>query len=233
MKTLFEILNMRKNDRVAIVGCHGKTTTLFNLGRECKRRGKTLVTVSTKIRVPENLNEDETFVERLHTVPENDLVVSGDYVSRGKVIGYTDETLPEEADRFDYMVYEADGSRGLPIKAWAKREPVILKGTTKTLGILPVYALGMELSEETVFQYDLFRERYGDRKVFDYELLKSIINHGTGLFQYAKGNRYFFLNGCDTDEEMARGRELTEQLREDCKGIHFFYGSAIKERYDD
>ncbi|MDO5713314.1 MAG: selenium cofactor biosynthesis protein YqeC [Tissierellia bacterium] len=229
-KSIDSILNMKEKDILGIVGCHGKTTMLYYLGREYKKRGKTLLTVSTKILIPENLKEDETLVFDLKDVPNTALVISAKEKKGKKMIGYHQDNFPK-IDEFSYTIYEGDGSRGLPLKAWETWEPVILPGTTKTLGILPIYSLSMELSEDTVFQYPLFQKRYGNTMNID--VLKRIIIEENGIFQYAMGEKFFFLNGCDTKELLRYGKNIIEILKKECKDIHFFYGSGRKGIFYD
>lgn len=231
MNCFFDCIQIKKNDVVAITGCHGKTSALFRLGREGKKRGTVLLTVSTKILVPENLEKDEKFFLKGAPPKGASLWVTGKEIRGEKLLGFSPGDV-YNFSYYDFVFYEGDGSRGLPLKAWAKREPVILPETTKTLGILPFYALGMELSPKTVFQYDLFQERYGRETHFTEDLLFRILEDEKGLFKGARGTRIFFLNGCDDDEALSEAGELVEKIRTRL-GIKCCYGSLRKEHFYD
>lgn len=68
--------------------------------------------------------------------------------------------LDELAQRFDYVLAEADGSKRLPLKAHAAWEPVIPAGTANVIWILGASGLGKPINE-AVHRPELFCERCG------------------------------------------------------------------------
>jgi probable selenium-dependent hydroxylase accessory protein YqeC len=56
---------------------------------------------------------------------------------------------------FDYVLLEADGSAGKPLKAWAAYEPVVCDYTTMTIAVLPLCA-PVATSPATVHRFPLF-----------------------------------------------------------------------------
>lgn len=70
------------------------------------------------------------------------------------------ESLDQLAQRFDYVLAEADGSKRLPLKAHAAWEPVIPAGTANAIWVVGASGLGKPI-DEVVHRPELFCERCG------------------------------------------------------------------------
>ena len=70
------------------------------------------------------------------------------------------EPLNELAQRFDYVLAEADGSKRLPLKAHAAWEPVIPAAATNVVWVVGASGLGKPVAE-VVHRPELFCERCG------------------------------------------------------------------------
>lgn len=70
------------------------------------------------------------------------------------------EPLNELAQRFDYVLAEADGSKRLPLKAHAAWEPVIPSGTANVVWVVGASGLGKPVAE-VAHRPELFCERCG------------------------------------------------------------------------
>ena len=70
------------------------------------------------------------------------------------------EPLNELAQRFDYVLAEADGSKRLPLKAHAAWEPVIPAATANVVWVVGASGLGKPVAE-VVHRPELFCERCG------------------------------------------------------------------------
>lgn len=70
------------------------------------------------------------------------------------------EPLGELAQRFDYVLAEADGSKRLPLKAHAAWEPVIPAATANVVWVVGASGLGKPVAE-VVHRPELFCERCG------------------------------------------------------------------------
>ena len=66
----------------------------------------------------------------------------------------------ELAQRFDYVLAEADGSKRLPLKAHAPWEPVVPAGTANVIWLVGASGLGKPINE-AVHRPELFCERCG------------------------------------------------------------------------
>ena len=70
------------------------------------------------------------------------------------------EPLDQLAQRFDYVLTEADGSKRLPLKAHAAWEPAIPAATANVIWLVGASGLGKPISE-AVHRPELFCERCG------------------------------------------------------------------------
>ncbi len=148
MSGLTELLDVRRGV-TALMGGGGKTTLMYRLARLLRDRGTVIVSTSTKIRPPEDhplLTAPDP--ERIRqALAARGVICVGSFSTEGKLSApaLSFETLETLAD---YVLVEADGSRGLPLKAHADHEPVIPECAAQT--ILVVGADGFGRPIETV-----------------------------------------------------------------------------------
>jgi len=127
----------------AIIGGGGKTTLLGVLARELSPRGTVLLCTSTHIRRPAD-------VPVLTAAAEADVragfgthrvLCLGEGTPEGKL---TAPLLPFDvlATLADYVLVEADGARGLPLKAHAPHEPVIPENACRVVLVLGADGFG-------------------------------------------------------------------------------------------
>lgn len=164
----------------AIIGSGGKSTLLKTLGLELMRAGgRVLLCTTTHMfpvaGVPWNgssrcLGAAPWKPGALHVPGCTCEACAG--MSRGSICqaGVLDpetgklsapaEPLNELAQRFDYVLAEADGSKRLPLKAHAPWEPVIPSGTANIVWIVGASGFGKPAAE-VVHRPELFCERCG------------------------------------------------------------------------
>ncbi len=117
----------------ALIGGGGKTTLLYTLSSELKDKGTVIICTSTHVRIPEDIRLVTAGVPEVKEALRNEGVVCvGKEAEDNKITASSIpfDTLQELAD---YVLVEADGSKGKPLKAHAEYEPVIPKGTDKTV----------------------------------------------------------------------------------------------------
>lgn len=164
----------------AIIGSGGKSTLLKTLGLELMRAGGRVLLCTTTHMFPVAGVPWDGSSRRLDTAPwkPGTLHVPGCTceacagTSRGSICqaGVLDpetgklsaptEPLNELAQRFDYVLAEADGSKRLPLKAHAAWEPVIPAATANVVWIVGALGLGKPINE-AVHRPELFCERCG------------------------------------------------------------------------
>lgn len=164
----------------AIIGSGGKSTLLKTLGLELMRAGGRVLLCTTTHMLPVAGVPWDGSSRRLDAAPwkPRALHVPGCTceacagLARGSICqaGVLDpetgklsapaEPLGELAQRFDYVLVEADGSKRLPLKAHAAWEPVIPSGTANIVWIVGASGLGKPINE-AVHRPELFCELCG------------------------------------------------------------------------
>jgi probable selenium-dependent hydroxylase accessory protein YqeC len=177
MVSLREGLMLEGGGVVSLVGGGGKTSLMFKLARELSMAGDTvLTTTTTKIfepsrdqaacvilsgSVPDILDRaDELLDEHLHLT-----AAVGKLPESGKLCGFQPEIIGElwNAGLFQWIIVEADGAAGKPLKAPADHEPVIPACTTRLVGMLGLNGVGQPLTERLVFRHEHFARLTGLR----------------------------------------------------------------------
>ncbi|MBR5292605.1 MAG: putative selenium-dependent hydroxylase accessory protein YqeC [Clostridia bacterium] len=122
--TFSEALDIRPGI-TALIGGGGKTTLMMTLAGELKERGSVIICTTTRIYPPKDmevlLNADKDGIAealRLYGA-----VCVGEMC--GEKLGPPNMGVLELACLADYVIAEADGAKGLPLKAHAGHEPVI------------------------------------------------------------------------------------------------------------
>ncbi|MDR0524589.1 MAG: putative selenium-dependent hydroxylase accessory protein YqeC [Spirochaetaceae bacterium] len=212
-----------ENQRFTVIGCGGKTSLIEYLARN--RRGlKTLVTTTTRMAFP-SPDKYDYFRDygkiRSFPAPEIGITLAGS-LNEGKLHAIPLDLLGEIAPDFACVLIEGDGSRSLPLKAWADYEPVVPSCTTVTVGILPLWTLGMPVSEDIVHRLPLFTALTGARpgEPVSLEHLVSVITgnypaSGKGLFSNARGKRILFFNQVEEKNLYWTAQKLASLLPRD------------------
>lgn len=205
----------------ALIGAGGKTSLMYKLARELSDAGGVIVCTSTKILEPEELpvfagDSNEEIVKALEN---HRIICAGTKADNGKLsapaIGFeTLETLAE------YIIVEADGAHGMPIKAHAGYEPVIPAGANKTVLVLGADAFGRPVCE-ICHRPEIFASIAGvdSRSVITPEIISRVIkseNYGDCLY----------INKVEDEQATLNARELAEML-----DMPVTAGSLKKEEY--
>lgn len=212
-------LDVKGGEVVSIIGAGGKTTTLFLLAEELKSLNKkVLVTTTTAIYSPEEGQYDYYFLEDIKddfNPHKGSITVYGEGIKAEKLIGSSLVKMDEIIKRklFDFVLIEADGSKGKPIKAPASHEPVVSKYTTKTIGIIGLDCLGRRI-EEIVHRPEIFIEitkaDYFD--IIDEENIIRLVLNPEGLFKGAQGKEMLLLNKACNEREVVKGKRIRRIL---------------------
>lgn len=130
----------------AVIGGGGKTTLLSVLGRELSRRRRVVLCTTTKIFPFLEIPCAKTTEELTHLTGER-LICTGTQVpGTGKL---TVPPVPISAlmREFDYVLVEADGSAGRPLKAHAPHEPVIPPEASNVILVVGASGFGRPIRE--------------------------------------------------------------------------------------
>jgi probable selenium-dependent hydroxylase accessory protein YqeC len=227
VNNLTAALGLEAREHVALVGGGGKTRLMFVLAEELRQAKKRVIT-STTTKIWHRQASDSTYVGFVQSHPTWREELSGvlknhghgflghSLLESGKVQGIN----PSLADALyqdkevDYLIVEADGSAGRPVKAPAEYEPVIPDSATKVVAMLGLEALGQEMNPEIVFRMDLFSKlaqiQEGERLAAS--VLSRLFLHPEGLFKGTpiSAKRVALLNKLDLLPEEQGARDLAD-----------------------
>lgn len=117
-------LDMDQHNQIALVGGGGKTSILYKLAREALDSGRRVIVTTTTHMFPHphlNLADDLDRLDKLLSL--HGIAMFGELEPSGKLAGKAG--LEGHIRGGTVVLVEADGSRGLPLKAPAEHEPVI------------------------------------------------------------------------------------------------------------
>ncbi len=226
---LVEALCLRDHEIISLVGGGGKTTLMFSLARELQERGlKVITTATTKIFEPPReqapylvIEEDQAQARGL--VREGlrrhgHITLATQRFPGGKIGGVSPELIgrmPQELS-VDHIIVEADGAKGLPIKAPENHEPVVPPTTSLLIPMVGIDALGRPLNEEEAFRPGRIAELTGTKQgdPITHQVIATLINHPQGLIKGAPpGVRIIpFLNKVETTEGLNGAREVAREV---------------------
>lgn len=239
---LGELLNLKKECIVSIVGAGGKTSLMFNLANDLKEDSKVLVTTTTKIFLPSKNQYDYICLNKEYYLNYSRISSKGIYVfgdslnEAGKVVGLDSSTVETLSRCFNYTLIESDGSKMKPIKGWGINEPVICKKTNKTIGVLDIKTIGKKINDSNVHRLEEFLKLTNStiNESINMQHLISLILNPNGLFKNALGEKILFINKVETYDELLLANKLLELLLEN-NGFcinRVIIGSLINKKYE-
>ncbi len=132
----------------AIIGSGGKSTLLRALAEELSGQGRVIVATSTKMRVPDWCPVYlEGSVEDIKVALESESCICvGTVQASTSKLDAPCVPFEELVGMADYVLVEADGSRGLPLKAHAAHEPVIPACASRVICVVGIDGVGQPVS---------------------------------------------------------------------------------------
>ena len=245
-----DALNLGARELVAIVGGGGKTSLCFALADELQRAGRSVITTTTtKVWRTEADRAPRTIMCRSGALPLEQLqkdmremghvFVAQRLLDTGKLEGIRREMADALFQKLtvDYLIAEADGAAGRPVKAPAAHEPVIASSVTLVIAVIGMEALGMPVDSEMVFRPELFSAITGlaEGETITPTALARIFLAPNGLFKGTPNSarRVVFLNKCDRLTPGQNPDELLDCLVQDPDASieRVVIGSLLKSVY--
>lgn len=204
---LAEILGVREGV-TAVIGGGGKTTLLRTLGEELARSGARVILATTTKFLPFPGIETVPGGEReiAEALGRRPLVcAAAPWGERGKL---AESPVPMARLRAlaDYVLVEADGSAGLPLKAHAPHEPVIPAEAARTILVVGASGFGRPIREAAHRP-----ERYAQLAECDIETAVTPEIAARVLRAEGLGD-LVLVNQAETPEARENARKLAENL---------------------
>lgn len=216
-----EALGLKEHEIVSFVGGGGKTSLMFRLAEEIPLQYQVIITTTTKIYQPPSekfplvlLGIEDQAEKEMAGYLKSGLrpVVGGGLLENNKVIGISPGQVSLLQGCADYILVEADGSKGLPLKGHLDYEPVIPGATTLLVVVVGADILGKILDEEHVHRPEIVSQLTGRDmgSIIDADLIAKLIAHPQGMLrEYPPGARVvLFINKIDLLRDLDEGCNL-------------------------
>lgn len=210
-------LNLIEPKVISVVGAGGKTSLIRQLSKELKSLDKkVLSTTTTQVFIPNNV--DYFILKKIGEdfKPKEGTITSfASHIKNEKLIGSLNE-VDEIIIRniFDYVLIEADGSKGKPLKAPAEHEPVITSLTSITIGVIGLDSIGQILNESNFHRAELISKLISKEigQPLDIEDVINLLLHNDGTFKDSVGRKILVLNKADSIERIKKGKYIRNKL---------------------
>uniref|UniRef100_UPI0026259D8F selenium cofactor biosynthesis protein YqeC n=1 Tax=Fusobacterium sp. TaxID=68766 RepID=UPI0026259D8F len=180
---MFEKFNIKKGDIITVTGAGGKTSLIYLLSEELSKKGKVLITTTTKIYIPskEKFESLEIIEERIKIFGDNkNIFVIGKSILGNKIIGVDYQDIERLKEKFDYILVEGDGAKEKILKDWNETEPCISPNSKKVIGVINLNILDIEINEKNIHRFEIFKRNYSEylEKKLDLNFLIKFILKG-------------------------------------------------------
>lgn len=200
----------------AVVGGGGKTTLIRRLAQELSESHTVLIATTTHIWPPDChtliLPSRSQIADALR---EERLLAIGDPTPEGKLTAV--QALQNQYEGLaDYVLIEADGSRGFPLKAPAEHEPVLPDGSAMVIAVA-----GMDCMQKTIREAAHRPLRYAalcglsQEDTVTPEAAACVLSHPMGQRKGVRERFVVALNQVDTPSQLLFARQIAIAMREE------------------
>jgi len=233
--SLREGLMLGNGGVISLVGAGGKTSLMFRLAHELARAGESvLTTTTTKIYEPRPEQSQHLilsgslteFLEAAHQalkIHRHFTAAAATIADQRKLHGYAPEFIQAIWNNrlFRWIVVEADGAAGRPLKAPAEHEPVIPDCTSQVVGIVGLKGAGRPLNQQWVFRNELFSQITGlaEGAIMTEDAFIAALVNDRGIFKNSPvhADKIVFCNQADDPQRLAAGRRIGRKLTREVK----------------
>lgn len=176
---------------VSVTGSGGKTTTIEQLALYWAAQGMSvLVTTTTKMAHPERHRYPFGHYhlvsggdDRLPPPTAKTITLYG--MEKGeKIVPVEDSLLRNAIGRFDRILIEADGARGLPLKIHAQRDPVIPAFSHVVLALVGLGATDHRLDDRVMYLPQRYRQLTKDQsEEVSEKTYRTLVEHPEGILK--------------------------------------------------
>ncbi len=191
---------------VAVIGGGGKTSLLLRLSDELKEKGRVILCATAKMFPPEGMELVAPHLPEIEAAfAFQNPVCVGVRTSEGKItldlqhIGLLRSVA-------SYVLCEADGSKGLPLKAHALHEPVIPAEADRVICVVGIDGIGQQITQ-SAHRPELYAALLNVEQ-------EHIVTPQDAARVIATENLHdtVFINKVEFEQQLALARELAKEL---------------------
>lgn len=230
MTSLRHSLKLKKGGVISLVGAGGKTALMFRLARELSQQGDpVLTTTTTKIYIPTRKQSSVVIVSEAAkslvkharaALRRNPHISAGSRIMhlQNKLKGFQPQAIDDiwQSGVFRWIIVEADGAAGKPVKAPAAHEPVIPQCTKWVIGIVGLEAVGKPLTDRWAFRPQLFSKITGlaPGSAITESAIADVLTDENGILKNSpvQAMQFAFLNQADSHARLITGRKIAQIL---------------------
>ncbi len=195
---IIEALCLSNRGVVSFVGGGGKTSLMFRLNGEIPLSRRVVITTTTKIYMPAADKYPAVMLSGKRPVKKTlqNILQSGarpvlgqrllpDNKVKGLSAGSLDRLINENNCFADFVLIEADGSRGRSLKGYLDYEPVVPRTTTLLVVVIGADVIGKALDDSAVHRPETLSRMIGLKPgaVLDAENIAGLIIHPGGVLR--------------------------------------------------
>ncbi|HHU0691412.1 selenium cofactor biosynthesis protein YqeC [Citrobacter sp. Marseille-Q3906] len=224
---LFIDLGAKKHPAViSVVGAGGKTSLLFWLAQLFQSSGRrVLITTTTHMFLPDScwpviFCRDPVMLPHVSLTSPVSFCFNRWKAQSGKAQGFAPDVIDALAQRpeCDVILVEADGSRGLPLKAPDEHEPCIPQSSCCVIAVMSGHLLGTIIDAENIHRWPQFADITGltSGSTLQFSDLVSLVRHPLGAFKNVPSGcrRVWFINRFSQCENVIVQSELLKPLQQ-------------------
>ena len=193
-------LTLPEHAVISVVGAGGKTSLISAWARELAAGGKNvIITTTTHMFRPDDMDEKGIKV-----------IAADDPEDPGKLTAPPEDVIKRLRDEADVVLIEADGSRRMPLKWPADREPVIPDYTDITVCVAGLSAIGKDPAD-VIYRADELPEKLR-RDTVDFNLIHALVSSVNGGRKGVRGEFRVFMNQVDNDTDRLAAAYRLQQI---------------------
>jgi len=212
------------------VGAGGKTALMFRLARELSKSGGCILsTTTTKIYTPTRAQSSIVLVSgsaEAIAKQARELFKRTSHISAGSAIlplknklkGFKPEIIDAlwQSGVFRWIIVEADGAAGKPLKAPALHEPVVPRSTQWLIGVVGLDVVGKPLTHEWAFRPQLVSRISGLAigSPITENVIADVLMANNGIMKNSPSEAmcFAFLNKTDSEKRLVIARRIAQIL---------------------
>lgn len=232
-KEFLNLFNSPLKFCIALFGGGGKTSLLYQLGRELARQyNRVLLTSIVKAGPSPNfpivLLKPDNPVENLFK-DHLPLYLLKKQIGIDKYQGFTPAELESLLLDTDTTVFEADGARDLPLKAHNETDPTIPLFASHVVILVGADVIGSKMSDGKVHRPEIFKSLWhiDDTTTIDVELVAEVVTSDKGYLSKIPEpvSKIYFVNKADAYPEEAQSLGESISLT---TSLPVYFGSVKK-----